>query len=94
MTRQPGPMTRKRKRRSSVVEIGTGPARGKIYTGNNKRDFNWEGNVAYSRYLNSIGIKHEHLLIPDCGHSTQQVYKISGRKLFEFLAPVLRAASH
>jgi len=25
-------MTRKRKRRSSVVEIGTGPARVKIYT--------------------------------------------------------------
>ncbi|MDG1364804.1 MAG: hypothetical protein P8Q54_15140 [Akkermansiaceae bacterium] len=25
LTRPPGPMTRKRKRRSSVVEIGTGP---------------------------------------------------------------------
>ncbi|MDA8976124.1 hypothetical protein N9H07_00910 [bacterium] len=25
LTRQPGPMTRKRKRRSSFVEIGTGP---------------------------------------------------------------------
>ena len=64
-----------------------------LYTGNNKKDFNWEGNVDYSRYLNSIGIKHGHLLIPECGHSTQQAYKISGRKLFEFLAPVLRAAS-
>ncbi len=29
-------MTRKRKRRSSVVEIGTGPARVKIYTVNRK----------------------------------------------------------
>jgi hypothetical protein len=29
-------MTRKRKRRSSVVEIGTGPARVKIYTNNRK----------------------------------------------------------
>ncbi|MEI6654824.1 MAG: hypothetical protein WCP45_08655, partial [Verrucomicrobiota bacterium] len=32
LTRRPGPMTRKRKRRSNVVEIGNGPARVKIYT--------------------------------------------------------------
>ena len=37
LTRKPGPMTRKRKRRSSVVEIGNGPARVKIYT-MNRRD--------------------------------------------------------
>jgi hypothetical protein len=36
LTRRQGPMTRKRKRRSSVVEIGTGPAKVKIYTVNRK----------------------------------------------------------
>ena len=64
-----------------------------LYTGDTSKDFNWEGNVAYSKYLNSLGIKHEHLLIPDCGHSTHQAYTISGEKLFKFLAPVLEAAS-
>lgn len=37
LTRKPGSMTRKRKRRSSIVEIGNGPARIKIYT-MNRRD--------------------------------------------------------
>ena len=32
LTRKPGPMTRKRKRRSAIVEIGTGPAKVRIYT--------------------------------------------------------------
>jgi hypothetical protein len=35
LTRKPGPMPRKRKR-TSVVEIGNGPARVKIYTVNRK----------------------------------------------------------
>jgi hypothetical protein len=36
LTRKPGAMTRKKKRRSSVVEIGNGPAKVKIYTMNRK----------------------------------------------------------
>ena len=64
-----------------------------LYTGDSKKDFNWEGNLAYSKYLASLGIKHTHLLIPDCGHSTKQAYEISGKKLFQFFAPHLRAAS-
>ena len=36
LTRKPGAMTRKKKRRSSVVEIGNGPARVRIYTMNRK----------------------------------------------------------
>ena len=64
-----------------------------LYTGDSKKDFNWAGNLAYSKYLTSLGIEHTHLLIPDCGHSTKQAYKISGAKLFQFLAPLLRAAS-
>lgn len=64
-----------------------------LYTGDSKKDFNWEGNLAYSKFLTSLGIKHEHLLIPGCGHSTKQAYEISGNELFKFLAPHLRAAS-
>lgn len=47
LTRRPGPMIRKRKRRSSVVEIGTGPCRVKIYTVNRK-----DGYPMYSLYWN------------------------------------------
>lgn len=64
-----------------------------LYTGDTSKDFNWDGNVAYSKYLKSLGIEHKHLLIPDCGHSSFQAYTISGEKLFKFLAPVLVAAS-
>lgn len=65
-----------------------------LYSGNSKKDFNWEGNVAYSKFLDSLRVKHEHLLIPECGHSTQQAYTISGARLFQFLAPILRQATH
>jgi enterochelin esterase-like enzyme len=64
-----------------------------LYTGDSKKDFNWEGNVAYSKYLGSLGIEHQHLLIPGCGHSTKQAYEISGPSLFKFLAPHLKAAT-
>ena len=40
LTRQPGLMTRKRKRRSSVVEIGNGPAMVRIYTMHRKDGYN------------------------------------------------------
>lgn len=79
--------------KSYAGKIEKFPMKVLLYTGNNKKDFNWEGNVAYSEYLNSIGIKHDHLLIPDCGHSAREAYEISGAKLFQFLAPVLRQAS-
>lgn len=64
-----------------------------LYTGDSTKDFNWEGNVAYSNYLKSLNIPHKHLLIPGCTHSTQKAYEISGDQLFAFLAPYLRAAS-
>lgn len=50
-------MNRKRKRRSSVVEIGTGPCRVKIYTVNRK-----DGYSMYSLYWKEGGQrKHRHL---------------------------------
>lgn len=64
-----------------------------LYSGDTSKDFNWEGNVAYSKYLKALGIKHRHLLIPGCGHSSYEAYTISGEELFKFLAPVLKAAS-
>lgn len=63
-----------------------------LYTGNSAKDFNWEGNVAYSKYLRSLGIPHRHLLIPEGTHSTKKSYEISGDELFKFLAPFLRQA--
>ena len=73
-------------------KMATHPLHLQLYTGDSKKDFNWEGNLAYSKYLKSLGIKHTHLLIPTCSHSTKQAYEISGQKLFQFLAPHLRAA--
>ena len=50
-------MTRKRKRRSTVVEIGTGPARVKIYTVNRK-----DGYPMFSLYWKEGGrLKYRHL---------------------------------
>jgi hypothetical protein len=50
LTRPPGPMTRKRKRGNSIVEIGSGPARVKIYT-NNRKDGYSEFTLAWSILL-------------------------------------------
>ncbi len=58
LTRKPGPMTRKRKRRSSVVEIGNGPARIRIYTMNRKDgydEFTLSWKEGGRRKLRSIG---------------------------------------
>jgi hypothetical protein len=40
MTRAPGAMSWKRKRRTNIVGIGNGPARVRIYTMNRKDDYN------------------------------------------------------
>ena len=64
-----------------------------LYTGDTRKDFNSDGNKAYSKFLKERGIPHEHLLIPDCKHSAVMSYEISGKELFLHLKPVLEEAS-
>ena len=64
-----------------------------LYTGDTQKDFNSDGNKAYSKFLKKQGIPHELLLIPDCKHSVVMSYEISGAELLRHLKPVLEAAS-
>jgi endo-1,4-beta-xylanase len=62
------------------------PLRLLLYTGNSQKDFNYEANLDYSKFLKSIGIPHETLLIPDVSHSTKQAYQKRAETLLRFHA--------
>ena len=64
-----------------------------LYTGDTQKDFNCDGNKAYSKFLKKHDIPHDHLLIPDCKHSAFMSYEISRAALFRHLKPILEAAS-
>lgn len=62
------------------------PLRLLLYTGNSQKDFNYEANLEFSEFLESIKIPHQTLLIPDVSHSTKQAYAKRATKLLTFHA--------
>lgn len=50
------------------------------------KGFNYENNLAYMQYLNSLSIPYEKLIVPEATHSAAKIYAHSGLKLMQFHA--------
>jgi len=48
------------------------------------KGFNYEDNLKYSKYLDSLGIAHKILFAPEIGHSAREIYSLKGMELMKF----------
>jgi len=48
--------------------------------------FNYENNLAYMKFLDSLGIKHDQVIVPDVGHSAVQIYDHAAKRIMRFHA--------
>lgn len=48
------------------------------------KGFNYENNLAYMEFLDSLGIKYERLVVPDAKHSAKQIYETEALKIMRF----------
>ena len=55
-----------------------------IYVGD--KGFNYKNNLAYSKFLDSLGIKHKLVISPGAEHSAKQVYEAKGLEIARFHA--------
>ncbi|MEL6105613.1 MAG: alpha/beta hydrolase-fold protein [Planctomycetota bacterium] len=55
-----------------------------IYVGD--KGFNYENNLAYSKFLDSLGITHKLVIVPGAEHSAKQVYEGKGLEIARFHA--------
>ena len=62
-----------------------------LYYGD-EMDFNYEANLEYSRFLESLGIAHRKLLVGSVPHSTVRAYEQKAAELLRFHADAFRAA--
>ncbi|QDU48672.1 alpha/beta hydrolase [Gimesia panareensis] len=56
------------------------------------KGFNYENNLAYMKFLKSLKIPFETLIVPDVPHSAMQIYQKEGLKLMQFHADNFRKA--
>lgn len=57
------------------------------------KGFNYENNLAYMKFLKSLKIPFETLIVPDVPHSAMQIYQKEGLKLMQFHADNFRKAA-
>lgn len=57
------------------------------------KGFNYENNLAYMKFLKSLNIPFETLIVPDVPHSAMQIYQQEGLKLMQFHANNFRQAA-
>ncbi|MEO1524952.1 MAG: alpha/beta hydrolase-fold protein [Planctomycetota bacterium] len=55
-----------------------------IYVGD--KGFNYQNNLAYSKFLDSLGVKHRLVVVPGAEHSGKQVYEGKGLEIAQFHA--------
>ncbi|MGB0741488.1 MAG: 1,4-beta-xylanase, partial [Planctomycetaceae bacterium] len=67
-------------RRGSIIE----PLKILVYVGD--RGFNYQNNLEWMKHLDSLGIKHERLIVPGAEHSARQIYEASGLQIMRFHA--------
>lgn len=53
-----------------------------IYVGT--KGFNYENNLQYMKYLESLGISHQSLIVPGVPHSAMGIYEKSGLEIMRF----------
>ncbi len=61
-----------------------------IYVGS--KGFNYENNLDYMRFLSSLGIKFERLVVPGVPHSVTGIYAKAGQRIMRFHIKNFRAA--
>ena len=57
------------------------------------KGFNYENNLEYMKFLDSLGIKYWKLIVPDVPHSAKKIYEAAGVGLMKFHAGNFAAAS-
>jgi len=67
-------------RRGSIIE----PLKILVHVGD--RGFNYQNNLEWMKHLDSLGIKHERLIVPGAEHSARQIYEASGLQIMRFHA--------
>lgn len=50
------------------------------------KGFNYENNLAYMKFLDSLNIPYEQLIVPEAPHSAARIYEHSGQKIMQFHA--------
>ena len=55
-----------------------------IYVGT--KGFNYENNLAYMKFLDSLGIKYKKLIVPDVDHSGTRIYDKKAKQIIRFHA--------
>ena len=55
-----------------------------VYVGH--EGFNYQNNLQWMEYLNSLGIKHQKVIVPDVGHNAMEIYKKNGLDIMRFHA--------
>ncbi|MEO1615369.1 MAG: sulfatase-like hydrolase/transferase [Planctomycetota bacterium] len=69
--------------RAYAKNLGDGdPLKLMIYVGT--KGFNYENNLAYMEFLESLGIPHQSLIVPDVPHSGTGIYEKEGLKIMRF----------
>jgi endo-1,4-beta-xylanase len=56
------------------------------------KGFNYENNLAYMKFLDSLGIKYHKLIVPDVPHSAVGIYEAASLELLQFHAKNFAAA--
>ncbi|MCH9654842.1 MAG: esterase family protein [Planctomycetes bacterium] len=56
------------------------------------KGFNYQNNLAYMTFLNSLKIPYEKLIVPDVPHSASKIYEKEGLKLMRFHVDNFRGA--
>ncbi|MEO1995126.1 MAG: alpha/beta hydrolase fold domain-containing protein, partial [Planctomycetaceae bacterium] len=56
------------------------------------RGFNYENNLAYMRFLDSLDIAYQKLIVPDVPHSARKIYEKNGLDIMRFHAENFRYA--
>ena len=59
-----------------------------IYVGT--KGFNYENNLQYMRFLDSLGIKHDRIVVPGVKHSARRIYEQSAEAIMRHHASHLR----
>lgn len=62
-----------------------------IYVGT--KGFNYENNLEYMSFLDTLGIKYWKMIVPDVADSSTKIYEAAGVELMKFHARNFAAAS-
>ncbi|MEL7498846.1 MAG: alpha/beta hydrolase-fold protein [Planctomycetota bacterium] len=72
------------KKRSTKTESNNAQPMLKILVHVGDKGFNYQNNLEWMQHLESLGIDHEKIIVPDVGHSAIDIYEKSGLEIMKF----------